>query len=157
RFLDMRGAYALLDADDREALIGRRMACSYNNQNAFPPRVSAVGDFEALIDVEHPIVRAHHATGAPALYLDLHRATHVVGMPIDDGRALLQRLQDHAEANAPRYAHAWQPNDVLIWDNTAVQHKASGDFPVGEPRRFWRYMIAGPVPVAFGAATASEP
>ena len=98
-------------------------------------------------------MRAHPVTGAPALYFDLDRATHVEGMPEAEGRALLQELQDHAEARAPRYAHAWQPNDVLIWDNASVQHKASGDFPIGEPRRFWRYMIEGPVPAAFRPAT----
>jgi hypothetical protein len=73
--------------------------------------------------------------------------SHVEGLPLDEGRALLQSLQDHAERSAPRYAHTWRPHDVLIWDNASVQHKASGDFPVGEPRNFWRYMIAGPAPV----------
>jgi len=34
-----------------------------------------------------------------------------------------------------------------VWDNASVQHKAGGDIPVGEPRRFWRYMIEGPRPV----------
>ena len=61
--------------------------------------------------------------------------------------ALLQFLEDHAEAHAPRYAHRWRAHDVLMWDNATVQHKAGGDFPVGEPRRFWRYMIEGPRPV----------
>jgi alpha-ketoglutarate-dependent taurine dioxygenase len=36
----------------------------------------------------------------------------------------------------------------LIWDNASVQHKAGGDFAVGEPRNFWRYMIEGDVPIA---------
>jgi alpha-ketoglutarate-dependent taurine dioxygenase len=148
RFIDMRAAYRMLDAGDRDRLAGLWVAYSYNNEDAFPPRVSARGPFEALVDVEHPLVRAHPATGEPVLYVDLDRATHVVGMPVDEGRALLRRLQDHAEAHAPRYAHAWRANDVLMWDNVAVQHKASGDFEVGEPRRFWRYMIEGPVPVA---------
>jgi len=31
-----------------------------------------------------------------------------------------------------------------------VQHKAGGDFPVGEPRNFWRYMIEGTTPIAAG-------
>ncbi len=61
--------------------------------------------------------------------------------------ALVQFLEDHAEAHAPRYAHGWRAHDVLMWDNATVQHKAGGDFPVGEPRRFWRYMIEGPRPV----------
>jgi alpha-ketoglutarate-dependent taurine dioxygenase len=56
-------------------------------------------------------------------------------------------LQDHAEATAPRYEHRWEAHDVLVWDNARVQHAASGDFPVGEPRRFWRYLVEGTVPV----------
>jgi taurine dioxygenase len=66
-----------------------------------------------------------------------------------EGRALLQSLQTRAEETAPRYAHAWRPHDVLIWDNVSVQHKASGDFPVGESRRFWRYMVEGAKPQAW--------
>jgi alpha-ketoglutarate-dependent taurine dioxygenase len=145
-FIDMRAAFQLLEPATRARLIGLRAVHSYNNRGAFPPRVPAQGPFEALVDVAHPIVRAHPVSGDPALYFDLDRATHIEGMPEDEGRALLQSLQDHAEQHAPRYSHAWQPNDVLIWDNASVQHKASGDFPVGEPRRFWRYMIEGSTP-----------
>src|SRR5262249_29966362 len=150
-FLDMRAAYRLLDEADRDAIAGRAMACSYNNHDAFPPRVSAAGPFEALVDVAHPIARRHPVTGAPVLYIDLDRANHVVDLPVADGRALLQRLQDHAEANAPRYAHAWRPHDVVVWDNVAVQHRASGDFPVGEPRNFWRFMVEGSAPEPYVA------
>jgi alpha-ketoglutarate-dependent taurine dioxygenase len=150
-FLDMRAAFAMLPPEQRASLVGLQVAYSYDNHDAFPPRVSAKGPLDALVDVEHPLVRAHEVTGGPSLYLDLDRATHIVGMPDADGRALLQSLQDHAEARAPRYEHAWRRHDVLVWDNASVQHKASGDFPVGEPRRFWRFMIAGPTPVAYEA------
>ena len=147
-FLDMRAAYRLLDRAQQARLIGLRAVHAYNNRGAFAPRVSAEGPYEELVDVSYPVVRAHPATGEPALYFDLDRATHVEGMPIDEGRALLQELQEHAESRAPRYEHQWRPNDVLIWDNASVQHKAAGDFPVGEPRNFWRYMIEGDVPIA---------
>ncbi len=148
-FLDMRAAYALLDPATRERLLGLRAANSYNNRGAFPPRVPAEGPLERLVDVSHPIVRAHPVTGGPALYIDLDRATHIERMPEPEGRALLQSLQNRAETHAPRYAHAWRPHDVLVWDNGSVQHKAGGDFPIGEPRRFWRFMIEGPVPTVF--------
>lgn len=145
-FIDMRAAFQLLDPALQRQLIGLHVVNSYNNHGAFPPRVSAEGPFEQLIDVSHPIVRSHPITGTPALYIDLDRATHIEGMPEAEGRALLRSLQDHAETRAPRYAHAWHLHDVLIWDNASVQHKASGDFPVGEPRRFWRFMIEGSQP-----------
>jgi len=147
QFIDMRAAYELLEPGRRERLLGLRAVHAYNNGGVFPPRVAAQGPYEQLVDVAHPVVRAHPVTGRPALYFDLDRATHIEGLPLEEGRELLQSLQDHAEKSAPRYGHAWHPHDVLIWDNASVQHKASGDFPVGEPRNFWRYMIAGPVPV----------
>jgi alpha-ketoglutarate-dependent taurine dioxygenase len=81
----------------------------------------------------HPIVRAQPVTGAPALYIDLDRATSIVGMEEGEGRAILRSLQEHAEATAPMYAHDWRDHDVVVWDNASVQHRASGDFPVGEP------------------------
>lgn len=146
-FLDMRAAYDSLDPDTQHSLQGLRAVYAYNNRGAFPPRVSASGLNDALVDVTHPIVRTHPVTGLRALYIDLDRATHVDGMAIDEGRALLQALQDHAEERAPRYHHRWRAHDVLVWDNASVQHKASGDFPVGEPRRFYRFMIAGPKPI----------
>ena len=148
-FIDMRVAYRLLDESMRARLDGLHAVHAYNNHGAFPPRVPAEGPYEALVDVVHPIVRAHPFTGEPALYFDLDRATHIEGLPATEGRVLLQQLQDHAENVAPRYAHQWRPNDVLIWDNAAVQHKASGDFPVGQPRNFWRYMIEGPIPAEY--------
>ena len=112
-FIDMRAAYELLDATQRSQLIGLRAVHSYNNRGAFPPRAAAGGPLEDLVDVSHPVVRAHPVTGGPALYFDLDRATHVEGLPDDEGRALLQSLQDHAEQNAPRYEHKWHPHDVL--------------------------------------------
>jgi alpha-ketoglutarate-dependent taurine dioxygenase len=152
-FLDMRAAYQLLDEPTQARLVGLHAVHAYNNHDAFPPRASATGPLEELVDVSHPVVRAHPIVNTSALYFDLDRATHIESLPIDEGRALLQSLQDHAEANAPRYAHAWHDHDVLVWDNASVQHKAGGDFRVGEERRFWRYMIEGEKPVAAGAPT----
>jgi alpha-ketoglutarate-dependent taurine dioxygenase len=149
-FLDMRAALRSLEPDLRARLIGLRAVHAYNNCGAFPPRAAATGPLEALVEVSHPIVRAHPISGEPALYFDLDRATRIVGMPQAEGRALLQHLQDHAERAAPLYAHRWRDHDVLIWDNASVQHRASSDFPVGEPRRFWRYMIAGTEPQPAG-------
>ena len=122
------------------------MVYAYNNEDAFPPRCSARGPAEALVEVSHPLIRTHPVAGTSSLFLDLDRATHVEGMEIAAGRALLRALQDHAEANAPACQHEWHEHDVLVWDNASVQHKAGGNFKLGEPRRFWRYMIAGTRP-----------
>jgi alpha-ketoglutarate-dependent taurine dioxygenase len=146
-FLDMRAAYELLDVATRARLEGLRVVYAHNNEGAFPPRRAARGPADALLEVSHPLVRTHPVAGTRALFLDLDRAKHVESLPVAEGRALLQRLQDHAETRAPGCQHVWREHDVLVWDNASVQHKASGNFKLGEARRFWRYMIAGARPV----------
>ena len=145
-FIDMRAAYHHLDEATRRRIFGLRASYAYNNRGAFPARRSAHGPPDVLEQVSHPLVRTHPSAGTRSLFLDLDRATHVEGLPVDQGRALLQRLQDHAEAHAPRCQHDWSDHDVLVWDNASVQHKAGGNFKLGEPRRFWRCMIAGDRP-----------
>jgi len=146
-FIDMRAAYEMLDSKTKTRIENLRVVYAYNNENAFPPRRSASGPPDVLAEVSHPLVRTHPKRATRSLFLDLDRATHIEGLPIPEGRALLQQLQDHAEARAPRCQHDWRDHDVLVWDNASVQHKAGGDFPIGEARRFWRYMIAGEAPI----------
>lgn len=145
-FIDMRSVYESLDASTKRSLEGLHVAYAYNNEGAFPPRRPARGEAEILANMAHPLVRTHPVAGTRSLFLDLDRATHVEGMPVSDGRKLLRNLQDLAESSAPSCEHHWTGHDVLVWDNASVQHKARGNFMVGEPRRFWRYMITGDRP-----------
>ncbi len=146
-FLDMRAAFDLLEDELRARIGSLTVRYAHNNGGAFPPRRAANGPADALEEVHHPLVRTHSLAGSRSLFVDLDRALAIDGMPLDEGRALLQELQDHAEAHAPQCQHDWQDHDVLVWDNASVQHKARGDFKVGEPRRFWRYMVEGGRPV----------
>jgi len=141
-FLHLGIAYARLSEAERDRLTALRGVHAHNNQGAFPRRVSARGPADVLVHASHPLIRAHPVTGRLGLYFDLDRATHVEGLPLEEGRALLEHLQEHAEQHGLRYRHAWQPHDILLWDNGSLQHRACGDFPIGEPRRFWRHMIA---------------
>ena len=85
-FIDMRAAFDLLEAALRRRLIGLKAGHAYNNRDAFPPRPAAKGPLEAMVDVAHPVVRAHPITGRPALYFDLDRATHIEQMDTIEGR-----------------------------------------------------------------------
>jgi len=138
--------FDLLDATTREEIAGQNVLYAYNNDNAFPPRRAASGEAYKLIEVTHPLVRTHPVAGSKALFIDLDRAKQIVELDTLKGRSLLQELQDHAEANALKGQHDWHECDVLVWDNASVQHKAEGNFKVGEQRRFWRHMVAGPCP-----------
>jgi len=146
-FMDMRHAFDLLPQAQQIELSQLQVLYAHNNDNAFPPRRAASSKADSLVEVTHPLIRTHPITGRLALFIDLDRAKHIVNMTKTAGHRLLQGLQDHAEAHAQRCHHDWLHGDILIWDNASVQHKASGNFKLGEERRFWRHMVSGPRPV----------
>ena len=146
-FSDMRAALELLPKELRGRIEHLDVVYAYDNEDAFfPPRRRSKGPSSALVDVVHPLVRMHHLAGTKSLFVDLDRAKHVVDIPVEEGRALLRELQARAEKHAPKCEHDWHDHDVLVWDNVSVQHRASGNFRLGEPRRFWRHLVGGPPP-----------
>jgi alpha-ketoglutarate-dependent taurine dioxygenase len=145
-FIDMRSAYRKLPSELQQRVSSLSVVYGYNNEDAFSPRRAASGPADALRDVEHPLVRKHPYADSLALFIDLDRAKHVADMDVLKGRALLRECQQFAEDNAARCEHVWRDCDALVWDNATVQHKAQGNFKLGEPRRFWRHMVEGPRP-----------
>jgi alpha-ketoglutarate-dependent 2,4-dichlorophenoxyacetate dioxygenase len=74
--------------------------------------------------VRHPLVRTNPVNGRKALFLGAH-ASHIVGMPVEDGRALLKALLEHVTQPEFVYRHEWQEGDLVIWDNRCVLHRAT--------------------------------
>ena len=75
----------------------------------------------------HPMVATHPETGRHALNVNPTYTTHVVGVPPDEGRAILGHLFQHTVGHAMVIRHRWQPGDFVIWDNRCVWHAAVGD------------------------------
>jgi alpha-ketoglutarate-dependent taurine dioxygenase len=67
-------------------------------------------------------VRQHPVTGRKAIYTGYH-ASHIYGMPQDEGRCLLEELDSPDLPESAVYTHDWRPGDVVIWDNRSVQHR----------------------------------
>ena len=91
----------------------------------------------------HPVLRPNPRTGAPVLFVtDLH-AERIHTRPdepeLTDGEAaaLLDALLEHLYAPGHVYEHRWKLNDLLIWDNQAIQHKRE-DVSDAKPRTFRR-------------------
>lgn len=97
--------------------------------------------------VEHPVVRVHPDTGRLALYLGNH-ASHIAGMAIEQGRALLRGLLAHATQPGFVYTHAWRPGDLVLWDNRCLVHRALPHPGMGLHRRILhRTVVKGTIPV----------
>jgi len=71
----------------------------------------------------HPLVRTS-ASGRKALYIGSH-ADHIIGMDLDEGRALLNELVERATTPDQIYAHHWRQGDLVIWDNRCTMHRAT--------------------------------
>ena len=108
------------------------------------PELASEAERQALPPVRQVVVRTHPATGEKSLYLGSH-ASSIEGMDIASGRALIDELI--AFASQPRfvYTHAWQRNDLLIWDNRSTSHRGR-PFAPAAARHLVRATVASDAP-----------
>ena len=95
--------------------------------------------------VDHPIVRTHPETGRRCIYLGDH-AEYIVGMPYDEGRALIEELNALAVHSDLIYEHRWTAGELLVWDNRCVMHRATPYDPATQRRVIRRCTVLGEVP-----------
>ncbi|HVM64621.1 MAG TPA: TauD/TfdA family dioxygenase [Acidimicrobiales bacterium] len=93
---------------------------------------------------EHPLVWSHRS-GRRSLVLGA-TASHVVGMPVEDGQALLADLLARATVPGRVYRHEWSVGDMVIWDNRGVLHRACPYDP-SSPREMHRTTLVGDEPI----------
>jgi len=93
---------------------------------------------------EHPLVW-HHQSGRCSLVLGA-TASHVVGMDIEEGRALLGDLLDRATKPDRVFRHSWTVGDMVIWDNRGVMHRAL-PYDTSSPRDMHRTTLHGDEPI----------
>jgi alpha-ketoglutarate-dependent taurine dioxygenase len=86
---------------------------------------------------EHPIVYPVPHSDQRTILVNELLTSHVVELPRDEGEALIQQLFSLVYADDNVYAHHWQTNDVVIWDNLALHHcrPAEMGLPVRRLRR----------------------
>ena len=95
--------------------------------------------------VDQPVVRTHPETGRKCLYLGDH-AEYIVGMPYDEGRALIEELNRLAIHPDLTYEHHWTARELLLWDNRCVMHRATAYDPATQGRVIRRCTVLGEVP-----------
>jgi taurine dioxygenase len=102
---------------------------------------------KSVPDVEVPIVRTHPVTGRKGLFINEAHTSRVVGLPDEEGSALLKQLCAHIVEPEFRFEHEWRAGDLLMWDNASVQHKANFDYDLPLRRLMHRTTVRGSVPV----------
>ena len=73
--------------------------------------------------------------------------SHVEGMDLNEGRALIQEVLAGATEERFVYQHVWQANDLVVWDNRSTLHRLR-PYEITERRRVMhRVTVAGVDPV----------
>jgi alpha-ketoglutarate-dependent 2,4-dichlorophenoxyacetate dioxygenase len=125
-YADMRAAYDDLSPSMRARIDGLRAEHSvFYSRSKIGMKMSdwTPEAMQHRPPVIHPLVRTNPRTGRKALYLASH-ASHVIGMPLEEGRALIEELTAHATQTKYVYAHKWQRSDLVMWDDTWTMHRA---------------------------------
>jgi len=109
----MCAAYELLP-DDRRRWLKGRIAVS---KNLLRPE-----DEAQVPPVEQVLVRTNPVNGRKSIYVASH-ASHIVGMPVEESRALLRELIDLSTRPDNVYRHVWTAGDLVMWDNRCMLHR----------------------------------
>lgn len=124
-FANMYAAYESLDDATKQRLDG--LVCihdaSRNSAGELRRGFSETTDPSQAVGARHPVVRTHPATGRKCLFLGRRRNAYLVGLPVADSEALLDRLWTHATQPAFCWAQQWRAGDVVVWDNRCTLHR----------------------------------
>jgi taurine dioxygenase len=146
-FADMYGAYERLDAAWKARIADLRavhnLDFSRTRRHGEDPMTEAQRREKPPVD--QPVVRTHPETGRKCLYLGDH-AEYIVGMPYDEGRALIEELNALAIHPDLTYEHRWTARELLLWDNRCVMHRATAYDPATQKRVIRRCTVLGEVP-----------
>lgn len=141
-FADMRAAWdALPDAMQKELL-------SLITEHSIAHSRKAVGyvydadESGAQKATPQALVRIHSPSGRKALYFGSY-ASHIIGWPMEQGRALLDELMDFATQDRFVYRHAWRNGDIVMWDNRCMMHRVRPWDVEHQPRVMRRTTLAG--------------
>ncbi|MBS0355848.1 MAG: TauD/TfdA family dioxygenase [Proteobacteria bacterium] len=150
-FANQHSAYDALPAELRKAIAPLRAEHSYlakyeelRSRSPWRPKLSQE-QIDQVKPVVHPVVRTHPETGRKALFVSEHFTTRIVDVPEDESRQILAELFDLGTRPEHVYRHAWQPQDMVFWDNRSVMHVAAGT-PEHLRRKLYRTTIEGDAP-----------
>jgi alpha-ketoglutarate-dependent 2,4-dichlorophenoxyacetate dioxygenase len=122
-FADLRAAWdALPEARKREldGLVVEHSIFRSRSQIGFADFNDEI--FKQLPPVPQVLVRHHRYSGRTSLYLASH-ASHIIGWPVEAGRALIEELVAFATQPQFVYRHHWALGDLVMWDNRCTMRR----------------------------------
>jgi taurine dioxygenase len=95
---------------------------------------------ETYPHARRPVLWPHRTTGEPVLAVWEQQTDALLPLPEEESTPLIAALFAHLYRPDHVMVHRWQPGDLLLWDNHALQH-ARPDVGVDEPRTLRRVCV----------------
>ena len=154
-FSNMYEAYETLPADLKRAIASLqcRHDSSRNSAGELRKGFKEFADPRDAPGAVHPLIRTHPVTRRNALFLGRRRNAWIVGLPLEESEALLDKLWAHAAQQRFAWYQQWKVGDLIMWDNRSAMHRRDAFDP--ESRRLMhRTQIRGDKPF-FDPATVA--
>lgn len=146
-FANSYAAYDALTDEEKDRFGSVRVVHSLeaSQSRVYPdPTPEQVARWRSRPTHEHPLVWTH-CSGRKSLVLGAS-ADYIVGMDLEDGRALLADLLSRATEPDKVYSHTWSVGDTVIWDNRGVLHRAAPYDPDSQREKL-RTTVLGDEPI----------
>jgi alpha-ketoglutarate-dependent 2,4-dichlorophenoxyacetate dioxygenase len=153
-FASMRVAYDLLDPALQAKLEDLVAEHSFTySRGLVAPGLVSDEDARQVPPVPQALVRTNPVNGRKGFYVASH-ASHIYGMPVEEGRALLRELTEIATQPHLVYRHVWRAGDLVMWDNRCTLHRGRPWDGAAYRRVMHRTTVAGDGPTAEVPANA---
>lgn len=141
-FASQYAAFDALPADLRATIADLRIKhdAAHTSVGELRPGFTPFDDPRDAPGADHAIVQIHPETQRPCLFLGRRDWAYVLGLPLADSEALLDRLWQYAARPEFIFRQSWRVGDVVIWDNRCVLHRRD-EFPANSRRLMRRCQV----------------
>jgi alpha-ketoglutarate-dependent 2,4-dichlorophenoxyacetate dioxygenase len=147
-FASMRAAYADLPEAKKQQLKGLVAIHDFAySRGLIDPTLIGEAQQRETPPVPQAVVRSNPVNGRKNFFAGAH-ASYIRGLPVEEGRALLQELTAFATQPQYVYVHQWQPKDLVMWDNRCCLHRGCVWDKATYRRVMHRATVAGDGPTA---------
>ncbi len=152
-FASASAAYSALDESVRLQIAGLT-ASNVPDASAF----RGTGEDPTLLRVSYavtertryPVVMPHPRTGRPILTVSEMLTSEIDGYSVSASEALLGTLFTQLYQPGNVFTQAWQPRDLVVWDNRSAQHGRPNVKATGNRRTLRKVNTGGAMPKYIG-------
>ena len=145
-YASMRVAYERLSNEMKRTLEGRIAVHSFAYSRGLVAKGLLRPEDEAQVPpVEQVLIRTNPVNGKKSIFVASH-ASHIVGLPVEEGRKLIHELIELATEPDCVYRHAWTAGDLVMWDNRCTLHRGRPWDGTKYRRVMHRTTVAGAAP-----------